>query len=110
MCLAIPMRVNEIHGDQDDPLSFPIAVVDENGLRKEVRLDVVDRWPSIGDYIIVHAGFAIHTLDPSLRIFSLILYFSLVSKIFSSLYNDICCTRNPAIRLKYDIENRYCLV
>ena len=65
MCLAIPMQVNEIHGDQDDPLSFPIAVVDENGLRKEVRLDIVDRWPSIGDYIIVHAGFAIHTLDPA---------------------------------------------
>ena len=64
MCLAIPMRVSEIHGDQDDPLSFPIAVVDENGLRKEVRLDVVDRWPDIGDYLIVHAGFAIHTLDP----------------------------------------------
>ena len=65
MCLAIPMRVNEIRGDQDDPLSFPIAVVDEDGLRKEVRLDVVDRWPKIGDYIIVHAGFAIHTLDPA---------------------------------------------
>ena len=65
MCLAIPMRVNEIHGDQNDPLSFPVAVVDENGLRKEVRLDVVDHWPNIGDYIIVHAGFAIHTLDPA---------------------------------------------
>lgn len=59
------MRINEIHGDQDDPLSFPVAVVDENGLRKEVRLDVVDRWPEIGDYLIVHAGFAIHTLDPA---------------------------------------------
>ena len=65
MCLAIPMRVNEIRGEQDDPLSFPIAIVDENGLRKEVRLDVVDRWPSIGDFLIVHAGFAIHTLDPT---------------------------------------------
>jgi hydrogenase expression/formation protein HypC len=65
MCLAIPMRVNEIQGEQDDPLSFPIAIVDENGLRKEVRLDVVDRWPSIGDFLIVHAGFAIHTLDPA---------------------------------------------
>jgi hydrogenase expression/formation protein HypC len=57
------MRVNEIHGNQEDPLSFPVAVVDENGLRKEVRLDIVDRWPNIGDYLIVHAGFAIHTLD-----------------------------------------------
>ena len=59
------MRVTEIHGDQDDPLSFPFAVVDENGVRKEVRLDIVDRWPGIDDYIIVHAGFAIHTLDPT---------------------------------------------
>lgn len=59
------MRVNEIHGSHEDPLSFPVAVVDENGLRKEVRLDVVDRWPCIGDYLIVHAGFAIHTLDPA---------------------------------------------
>lgn len=65
MCLAIPMRVDEIRGDRNDPLSFPTAVVDENGLRREVRLDVVDRWPNVGDYIIVHAGFAIHTLDPA---------------------------------------------
>lgn len=63
MCLAIPMRVNEVHGDPDDPVSFPIAVVDENGIHKEVRLDIVDRWPRVGDYVIVHAGFAIHTLD-----------------------------------------------
>lgn len=65
MCLAIPMRVNEIRGDQNDLLSFPVAIVDENGVRKEVRLDVVDRWPAVGDYVIVHAGFAIHTLDPA---------------------------------------------
>jgi len=58
------MRVNQVHGDPDDPISFPVAVVDENGVHKEVRLDIVDRWPSAGDYVIVHAGFAIHTLDP----------------------------------------------
>lgn len=63
MCLAIPMRVQEVLGDPNDPLSFPVAVVDEAGVRKEVRLDIVDRWPVIGDYLIVHAGFAIHTLD-----------------------------------------------
>ena len=63
MCLAIPMRVNEVRGEQGDPLSFPVAVVEEEGLRKEVRLDIVDRWPEVGDYLIVHAGYAIHTLD-----------------------------------------------
>jgi len=63
MCLAIPMRVHEIHGEPDDPASFPVAVVDENGVHKAIRLDIVDRWPRVGDYVIVHAGFAIHTLD-----------------------------------------------
>ena len=63
MCLAIPMRVNEVRGEQGDPLSFPVAVVEEGGLTKDVRLDIVDRWPEVGDYIIVHAGYAIHTLD-----------------------------------------------
>lgn len=57
------MRVHEVRGEQDDILSFPIAVVEEEGLKKEVRLDIVDRWPSVGDYIIVHAGYAIRTLD-----------------------------------------------
>lgn len=63
MCLAIPMRVTEVQGGPDDPLSFPVAMVDENGVLKTVRLDIVDRWPKAGDYLIVHAGFAIHTLD-----------------------------------------------
>lgn len=63
MCLAIPMRVHEVRGEEGDSLSFPVAVVEEEGLRKEVRLDIVDRWPRVGDYIIVHAGYAIHTLD-----------------------------------------------
>lgn len=59
------MRVNEVRGEQGDPLSFPVAIVEEEGVRKEVRLDIVDRWPSVGDYLIVHAGYAIHTLDAS---------------------------------------------
>ncbi|MCF8055046.1 MAG: HypC/HybG/HupF family hydrogenase formation chaperone [Desulfocapsa sp.] len=64
MCLAVPMKVLEIEGSPDDFLSGQIAVVDADGIRKETRLDVVDRWPEIGDYLIIHAGFAIHTLDP----------------------------------------------
>lgn len=58
------MKVLEIEGSPDDFLSGQIAVVDADGIRKETRLDVVDRWPEIGDYLIIHAGFAIHTLDP----------------------------------------------
>lgn len=62
MCLAIPMRVTEVQGDPDDFTTSQIAVVDADGISREVRLDVVDHWPKIGDYVIVHAGFAIHSL------------------------------------------------
>lgn len=62
MCLAIPMRVTEIQGDPDDFAINQIATVDADGISKEVRLDIVDHWPNVGDYVIIHAGFAIHTL------------------------------------------------
>ncbi len=65
MCLAIPMRITKIEGSPDDFTADQIATVDVDGIGKEVRLDVVDHWPVVGDYVIVHAGFAIHTLAAS---------------------------------------------
>ena len=62
MCLAIPMRVTKVQGDSDDFSIGQIATVDADGISKEIRLDIVDRWPNPGDYVIIHAGFAIHTL------------------------------------------------
>ncbi len=62
MCLAIPMKVISVQGDPDDFISNQIATVDTDGISKDVRLDIVDYWPAIGDYVIIHAGFAIHTL------------------------------------------------
>ncbi len=63
MCLAIPMRVIDVQGDPDDFTTTQIATVEGDGIRKQIRLDVVDRWPQIGEYVIIHAGFAIHTLE-----------------------------------------------
>ena len=62
MCLAIPMKVTKVQGDSDDFSIGQIATVDADGISKEIRLDIVDRWPNPGDYVIIHAGFAIHTL------------------------------------------------
>lgn len=64
MCLAIPMKVTAIEGDQDDILIPPVATVEARGVTSRIRLDIVDRMPRVGDYVIVHAGFAIHTLAP----------------------------------------------
>ncbi len=63
MCLAIPMRVIGIKGGGDSLMDPATAVVDADGMQKEVRLDLVDRSPEIGDYLIIHAGFAINCLD-----------------------------------------------
>ncbi len=57
------MRVTDIKGDPDDFTSSQLATVDADGIGKDIRLDVVDHWPNVGDYVIVHAGFAIHTLE-----------------------------------------------
>jgi hydrogenase expression/formation protein HypC len=66
MCLAIPMRVVSISG--------PVAQVEEGGVRREVRVDLIEQV-AVGDYLIVHAGVAIERLDPqeaqeTLRLFA----------------------------------------
>ncbi|MCL7393684.1 MAG: HypC/HybG/HupF family hydrogenase formation chaperone [Thaumarchaeota archaeon] len=54
MCYAIPGKVVEIRGD--------VGVVDfGNGVRREVILAMVDA--KVGDYVLVHAGYAIKVLD-----------------------------------------------
>ncbi len=63
MCIALPMRVTKVEGDPSDFTSNQLATVDADGIAKQVRLDVVDHWPKVGDYVIIHAGFAIHTLE-----------------------------------------------
>jgi len=55
MCLAIPMEVKEIRENW--------ALVEYEGTRREVRLDIVDQRPALGDYVIIHAGFALHLID-----------------------------------------------
>ncbi len=56
MCLAIPARVVEIN-DNDQ------AIVDLGGVRKDVSLALVEDV-SIGDYVIIHVGYALTRLDP----------------------------------------------
>lgn len=57
------MRVIEISGTSGDAFDPPAAAVEADGIRQNVRLDIVDRMPAPGNYVIVHAGFALTTLD-----------------------------------------------
>ncbi|WP_028585551.1 HypC/HybG/HupF family hydrogenase formation chaperone [Desulfogranum mediterraneum] len=63
MCLAIPMQVTALKGSETDPLAPLVALVEADGIHREIRLEMVDRLPEIGEYVIIHAGFAIHTLS-----------------------------------------------
>ena len=56
MCLGVPGRVIEVR-------EFT-ATVDFWGVRKEVRLDIVDEPVAPGDYILNHVGFAIRRIPP----------------------------------------------
>ena len=62
MCLAIPMQVEEVKGIEGDFIDPLVAVVNTDGIKKEIRLEMADRIPEVGEYVIIHAGFAIHTL------------------------------------------------
>ncbi len=55
MCLAIPSRIINI-----DNL---FATIDVFGARKEVSLMLLPEEPRVGDYVLVHAGFAIQKVD-----------------------------------------------
>ncbi len=57
MCLALPVRVVERIGAD-------AAVVDLGGVRKQISLELVD-GVQVGDYVILHVGYALTKLDPA---------------------------------------------
>jgi hydrogenase expression/formation protein HypC len=59
MCLAVPGRIRSISGD--DPLTR-MGKVDFGGVVKDVALAYVPE-AGVGDWVIVHVGFAISKLD-----------------------------------------------
>jgi len=56
MCLAIPARVVALPAPD-------VARIDLSGVQKEISLALVDDV-AIGDYVIVHVGYALTRLDP----------------------------------------------
>lgn len=54
MCLAVPMQVIKIEGTE--------SIVELGGVKKKVNLQLLDNI-KLGDYVLVHAGFAIQKVD-----------------------------------------------
>ncbi len=54
MCIAIPGKVIEIE--------YPFALVDFKGTKRKIRIDLLEDL-NVGDWVLVHVGFAIQKVD-----------------------------------------------
>jgi hydrogenase expression/formation protein HypC len=59
MCIGFPGKILSI--DEDN-----YATIDIGGTRREVCLDIIDEKVGLGDYVLCHAGYAIHKVDEDL--------------------------------------------
>ncbi len=53
MCLAIPGKIEKIENEK--------AVINYDGIKKEANISLIKC--KVGDYVLIHAGFAIETID-----------------------------------------------
>jgi hydrogenase expression/formation protein HypC len=60
MCLGIPGEVVELYLDRDD-----LAMVDVSGVRRAINIGLLegDERPVVGDWILIHVGFALSKID-----------------------------------------------
>lgn len=71
MCLAIPARIMVVEGDK--------AKVDfGEGVLREVNVSLVE--PRVGDYVLVHAGYAIQKMDEKDALETLALWNEILAK------------------------------
>lgn len=56
MCLAIPVRIEEIKDSET-------AIADIGGVRKEINVALIADL-AVGDYVILHVGYALNKIDP----------------------------------------------
>ena len=81
MCLAIPAQIVELR-DGDN------ALVDLAGVKKEISLALVE-GVAVGDYVIVHVGYALNKLDPEEAAKTL--------KLFAEMGEQAFADENPTI-------------
>ena len=73
MCLSIPSKIVEI--DEDN-----VATVDTMGIKRQVSLDLMGDEAGIGDYVLIHVGFAMSKIDEEDALESLKVYREILEK------------------------------
>ena len=72
MCIAVPSKIIAIAG--------AMATIDVQGAHRDVSLMLLPEEAEIGDYVLVHAGFAIQRIDPDAGIETLALFDQILKK------------------------------
>jgi len=74
MCLSIPSKVTKIDKENN------IATVDTMGVERKASLDLIDQPVEIGDYVLIHIGFAMNKIDEEDALESLKIYGEIIEK------------------------------
>lgn len=82
MCLSIPSRVKHI--DENN-----VATVDTLGTTRKVSLDLIDEEVKVGEYVLIHVGFAMGKIDEESALESLKIYEDIVNKMQSREIDEL---------------------
>ncbi len=73
MCLSIPSKITKIDKETN------IATVDTMGVERQASLDLIDQEVNIGDYVLIHIGYAMNKIDEEDAMESLKLYEQIIA-------------------------------
>ena len=82
MCLSIPSQVKEIDENND-------AVVETLGVLRKVSLDLIDEKVNIGDFVLIHVGFAMSKIDETKAKESLAIYEEIAAKMKAGSIDEL---------------------
>ncbi len=74
MCLSIPSKITHIDEENN------VATVDTMGVERKANLDLIDQPVVVGDYVLIHIGFAMNKIDEEDALESLKIYAEIIEK------------------------------
>ena len=74
MCLSIPSKIKSINSEMNT------CVVDTMGVERSASLDLIDQDVVVGDYVLIHIGFAMNKIDEEDALESLKVYKEIIDK------------------------------
>ena len=74
MCLSIPSKIKSIDKETNT------CIVDTMGVERSASLDLIDQEVKVGDYVLIHIGFAMNKIDEEDALESLKVYAEIIDK------------------------------